>query len=177
MNLERQNNYMSIDVIKRTEERENKTELLTNQLKQVLADFDNYKKRVKKEVDNIKQLSIEDFALDILDVYDNLERGLKAISRNSGMQDNNSYIQGLQMSLKSFRDTLEKHGCVRMNVIGTKFDSNFHDAKSIIPGSAENDGRICDEIRSGWMIGSKVLRPSEVVVYINDNCTNVNYDK
>ncbi len=124
------------------------------QLKYLQADFDNYRKNFEKEKQLIIKKANEDIIKELLSVIDGLEKALEteALERD-----------GLTMIYKNFLKVLEKYGMKNIEATGQKFDPHFHEAvaKEI---SDEDEGTILEEIQKGFLLHSKILRPSKVKI-------------
>ena len=120
------------------------------------AEFENYKKRAKRDQDSAVRYANEFFALDMLDVLDNFERALK--SEDEKLRDGLEQIHKLYLSLLS-RNGIE----VITTTNGTQFDPAIHEAIASIPADAPEDS-IIDTVVSGYTIRDKVLRHAKVAV-------------
>ncbi|MBM3897131.1 MAG: nucleotide exchange factor GrpE [Thaumarchaeota archaeon] len=141
-------------------EQEKNTQLL-NRMKYLQADFENYKKRIDKELADTKSFISEKLIGNLLDVIDEYELALKVAKEGGNLE---SLAGGVEMTLKKFLDTLAKEGLSRIDVAGKKFDPNLHEAAEIVPTKEKEEGTIISEIRAGYMLKDKVLRPSMVKV-------------
>ena len=97
---------------------------------------------------------------DLLPVIDNFERSLKHVPKDL---EKNEYIKGIQGVVKQFEQTLEKLGLQRIKTVGEHFDPNLHEAVSAEEGDGEHE-IVTEELQSGWMLGSEVLRHAMVRV-------------
>jgi len=143
------------------EEKTKLAEERLNQLKYLQADFENYKKKVEKEKESIIELSNENLIKELLVIVDDFERALHSI-------ENGKNKKGLVLLHKNFFKILENHGLKKIEVLGKKFDSYYHEAVSR-EKSGKEDGTILEEIQPGYMIKSKIIRHSKVKVADNKN--------
>ncbi len=135
-----------------------------NKLKYGLADFDNYRKNVEKQ-NSLKILSIK---ADVLSVVVNIrEDFMRAIDTIKQKKIDNAIFEGLESILKNINVFLEKEGIKEINSINSLFDPNLHE----IVGFSyidDNDGAqeniVTKEIRKGYLLNDRVLRPSLVEV-------------
>lgn len=134
---------------------------LRDQLLRTAADFDNYRKRSRKEVDDAKTRGREDAVKEILPVFDNLER---AVAAASSAQTIESVVEGVKMVLKLFEDTAERMGLSRVKTTGERFDPAMHEAIQQQETDAHPPGTILTEVVPGYMIGQRLLRAAMVVV-------------
>lgn len=119
------------------------------------AEFENYKKRAKRDQESAVRYANEKFALDIIDVLDNFERALKS--------DDENLRDGLEQIHKLYLSILSRNGIEPMKITGTTFDPAFHEAVACIPADAP-EGAIIDIAVPGYMIRDKVLRHAKVAV-------------
>ncbi|MCL6629388.1 MAG: nucleotide exchange factor GrpE, partial [Armatimonadetes bacterium] len=126
-----------------------------------LADFDNYRRRVREEMKQARQLAIEDFLLRLLPVLDNFERAIKAAEE---MKDYDALHGGVILILRQLRDVLEKEGVKPIEAEGQEFDPMKHEAVMREDTTEYPDNTIIEEFQRGYMLGEKILRPSMVKV-------------
>ncbi len=134
---------------------------LKDQLLRLAADFDNFRKRTRREIEDVKVRAREDILRELLPIFDNLRR---AISASSEAQNTESVIEGVQMVLKLFEDTGERLGLKQIESIGQRFDPAIHDAIQQIESIEHQPGTIVSEITPGYLFGSHLLRAAMVVV-------------
>jgi molecular chaperone GrpE len=134
---------------------------LRDQLLRTAADFDNYRKRTRRELDEAKVRGREDAIKDILPVFDNLER---AVSAADSAQSVASVVEGVKMVLKLFEDTAERMGLTRVKTLGERFDPAVHEAIQQQETDAHPPGTILTEIVPGYLVGPRLLRAAMVVV-------------
>jgi molecular chaperone GrpE len=132
-----------------------------DQLLRTAADFDNFRKRAKRDVDEARQRGKDDVVRDLLPVFDNLER---AVQTAEGASDLRSVIEGVRMVLKLFEDTAERTGLERVKSLGERFDPAVHEAIQQQETDAQPPGTIIAEITPGYRFGQRLLRPALVVV-------------
>ena len=128
-----------------------------DQLLRTIADFQNYKKRVKKEMNEAIKYSKEELISKFLDVQENLER----------VNELNS--KGLQLIMNQLKRIFEEEGIKEIEAVGKKFDYELHHALSIVETNEHDDGIIIEEIKKGYLINDRVLRPSLVMVAKSKN--------
>jgi molecular chaperone GrpE len=134
-----------------------------NQQKWLLAvaDFDNYRRRMQKELAEERRYAALPLARDLLPALDNLQRALEA-ARTS--QDANGLIEGVQMVAKQFDDILAKHAVVSINAVGQPFDPNLHQAIQQMPAPGKPPLTVLTECERGYTLHDRVVRPSTVIV-------------
>ena len=134
---------------------------LRDQLLRTAADFDNYRKRTRREIDDAKARGRDDAVKDILPVFDNLER---AVAAAESAQTVTSVVEGVKMVLKLFEDTAERMGLTRVKTVGERFDPAVHEALQQQETDAHPPGTILTEIVPGYKVGERLLRAAMVVV-------------
>jgi molecular chaperone GrpE len=134
---------------------------LRDQLLRTAADFDNYRKRSKRDVDDARQRGKDEVIRDLLPVFDNLERALHSAT---GVSEASSVIEGVRMVLKLFEDTSERLGLQRVKTIGERFDPAVHEALQQMESPDHPPGTIMAEITPGYRFGERLVRPAMVVV-------------
>jgi molecular chaperone GrpE len=134
---------------------------LRDQLLRTAADFDNFRKRSRREAEDAQKRGRESAIKDLLPVFDNLER---AASHAEGAGDAKSLADGLRIVLKQFNDTLDKMGVKRVQTVGAPFDPSVHEAIQHLPSADHPSGVILAEVQSGYSMGDHLIRAAMVVV-------------
>ena len=131
----------------------------------LLAEMENFRKRMEKEkLDAIKFGSIN-LARDILSPNDNLTRALENIPKdNNSPEATNKLIEGLKMVQKEFMTILKQHGINKIDALNKKFDHNYPQAMLEIESKNQEEGIVTQEIQSGYTMHDRLLRPSMVGV-------------
>jgi len=132
-----------------------------------LAEMETLRKRTAREVSDARTYGISGFARDVLDIADNLQRALDAVSaeaRAAADPGLKALIEGVELTERSLHNALEKHGVKRFDPAGEKFDPNVHQAMYEVPDPSVPVGTIAQVIQAGYMIGERVLRPALVGV-------------
>jgi molecular chaperone GrpE len=141
-----------------------KTELRDRMLR-IAADFDNWKKRARKELADVEARSKEQVLRDFLEVVDNLERA--TASWTDGKEaDPKAIRDGVDLVLRQSRSKLERYQVKPIESKGTPFDPRIHEAISQAPTPDAKPGSILHELQKGYLIGDRLLRPAMVVVAI-----------
>ncbi len=124
------------------------------------AEFENYKKRVNKDKEELVKYGNESLLYELLPVIDNLEMALKHASNNisSGL------VQGVEITLKELQKILEKFGLIAIKANNKPFDPLVHHAMTQIERDDIDEKLVVEEFRKGYMLRDKVLRPSLVAV-------------
>jgi molecular chaperone GrpE len=134
---------------------------LRDQLLRTAADFDNFRKRSRREQDDAQRRGRESFIKDLLPVFDNLER---AASSAEAATDVKSVIDGLRIVLKQFVDTLERTGVKRIATVGLPFDPSVHEAIQHMESKDHPAGVVLAEVQPGYAMGDHLVRAALVVV-------------
>ena len=134
---------------------------LREQLLRTAADFDNYRKRSKRDVDDARQRGKDELVRDLLPVFDNLERAVQTADTAS---DTRSVLEGIRMVLKLFEDTADRVGLERVPSVGERFDPAVHEAIQQQETDAHPPGTIVTEVVPGYRFGQRLVRPAMVVV-------------
>ena len=132
-----------------------------NRLKYMMADFDNYRKQMEKQTISKTESSKAELLLKFLNVRDDYLRALE-IAKQSKSEA--VVIEGLEAILKNLDSLLKSEGVLEIETVGTPFDPNVHDAISFSYSDAVDENTVTDEIRKGYMLNNKVLRPSLVEI-------------
>ena len=128
--------------------------------KYLLADYDNYRKRVEREAELRILEEKARLLLKIINLRDDFARALDAAKSN----DSKALINGLKAILKNIDNLLKEEGVKEIEAKGKKFDPKLHEVVSIINNNKLPDFTITNEVRKGYMLYGKVLRPSLVEV-------------
>jgi molecular chaperone GrpE len=129
------------------------------------AEFDNYRKRLQKEKEELIKYGNESLLDGLLPVIDNLEMALKhATDTTDGL------VKGVEITLRELLRVLEKFGVVPIPAAGRTFDPAVHHAMSQVERADLADKTVVEEFRKGYTYGDRVLRPSLVAVSKNPSC-------
>lgn len=134
---------------------------IKDQLLRTAADFDNYRKRTRREIEDAERRGREELLRDLLPVFDNLER---AVAHAGQATDVKAVADGVSMVLRQFLDTLGRIGIKRIEALGQPFDPARHEAVQQLETDEYAPGSVAVEIQPGYMMGDKLVRASMVVV-------------
>src|SRR6478609_1781655 len=134
---------------------------LRDQLLRTAADFDNFRKRSRRELADMEKRAREDFLKELLPVFDNLER---ATAHAETATDVKALADGIGLVKRQFLDTLSKIGVERIKAQGAAFDPTFHEAVQQFETDEHPPGTVIHEVQAGYMQGEKLVRPAIVVV-------------
>ncbi|HOL95704.1 MAG TPA: nucleotide exchange factor GrpE [bacterium] len=132
-------------------------------LRRLQAEFDNYRKRVLKEKAEMRDLLIQDFIFQLLDIVEILERALHPDHETSDVE---SYRKGVEMIYQKFMAVLKDQGLSRIECVGQPFDPFIHEAVMQTETTTMNPGTVVAEITPGYFLKDRLLRPSRVQVAV-----------
>ncbi len=139
------------------------------------AEFDNYQKRVAKEIEESKEATKRSLINEFLIVLDNMEKAI-LISK----EHKDSIIEGIELTIKSFKDLLKKHGIEEINPSKEQFNPDLHDALMMQPSDELPKDTVVQTLEKGYLYKNKLIRPAKVVVSsgnINNESKNTNNKK
>lgn len=134
---------------------------MREQLLRIAADFDNFRKRSRKEIEEVRRRAIEDTLREVLPIVDNLERAAGAMGDATEVA---AVADGVHMVLRGFEDIASRLGLKRVPGVGNQFDPTCHDAMQQEETDEHAPGTIVTEIVPGYYLGERLLRPAMVVV-------------
>ncbi|NLZ43516.1 MAG: nucleotide exchange factor GrpE [Clostridia bacterium] len=134
---------------------------LTQRWLRLLADFENYRRRSREELQRARGQALEEFILKILPVVDNLERAVAAAAGGSG--DDATLRTGVEMVYRQFMEVLAEEGVTPIAAVGEIFDPEKHEA-FCREESEKPENTILEEFQKGYLFGEKTIRPSLVKV-------------
>ena len=142
---------------KTIEEQQEKMDDYFSQLQRMQADFDNYKKRSEKDLNEHIRFANENLILKILDTYEDLGRALKSKTPED-------LQEGVKIIYKKLKNTLEGEGLQEIRSEGEKFDPFKHEALMVEDHHDYEDGTVIEELGKGYTLDSKVIKYSKVKV-------------
>lgn len=131
------------------------------QLKRMVADFENFRRRQSTEREEFLKMASKDLLMDLLPVLDNFERAINA-SRDA--TEVSSVIAGIELIQKQLLEAMKKNGLEAIEALDNPFDPNYHEAVQQIVNDEREDQTVINELQKGYTLNGKVLRPSMVVV-------------
>ncbi|HSC89448.1 MAG TPA: nucleotide exchange factor GrpE [Polyangiaceae bacterium] len=135
------------------------------QLLRTAADFDNFRKRSRREMSDAERKGRDDLLKDLLPVFDNLERAVQhAQTAGAEGADWKGLSDGIDLVIRQFRDTLGRQGIERIGAQGLPFDPSVHEAIQHLETNDFSPGTIAFEVQSGYRQGERLIRPALVVV-------------
>jgi molecular chaperone GrpE len=128
------------------------------------AEFDNFRKRTRKEQEEFRNFAVENLMMELLDVYDNFERAIESAHNTN---DVDSVVEGVEMVFRQFVSILEKEGLKRIECEGEEFDPSEHEAMMHVEHADHPDNTIIDVCKPGYKLNSRIIRPAMVTVSKN----------
>ena len=130
-----------------------------DQYARTLADFDNYRKRVARDREELAQFAAKDILKDLLPTVDNL-----ALALEKAENKEDPFVQGVKLAYDGFLKALADHGATPIDSLGEPFDANYHEALAQLPSPDVAEGVVMNEVKRGWLLHGKLLRAAQVVV-------------
>ena len=126
------------------------------------AEIDNVRKRVEQDVDKARKFALEKFSNELLPVIDNLERALLSTDKNN--PEHQATVEGLELTLKSFLDTVKKFGIEVVSTEDSQLNPDVHQAISMVESPEHQSGQIVNTIQKGYTLNGRLIRPAMVIV-------------
>jgi len=142
-------------------EERNRAEDYLNKLRYLQADFENYRKRAQREIEEVAMIGQERLVLGLLGIWDELDLALRAGDRTENKQ---ALMEGVRVTLRKLSDLLRSEGVVTIEATGKPFDPELHEVVSTIPRKDCQKPLVLEEIRKGFIMKGRVIRPSVVTV-------------
>jgi len=165
------------DALRREQE---KSKEYFERLLRLQADFENYQKRNKKEMEIIAKLANERLMLKVLEAKDDIERALKAAKKSLEVKGpegklevrepdpkTKALIDGFELTLKNIERVLKEEGVEPIECLGMVADTSKHEVVAVVPAPGCKDCVILEELRKGYMMNGHVIRTSLVKVTKN----------
>jgi molecular chaperone GrpE len=134
---------------------------LQDRLLRTLAEFDNFKKRVAKEKEDLVTFGAERLAMELLPVVDNFER---ALEQARSAREVEPVVDGVEMILKQLLSVLRKFHVAGFDSVGEQFDPEKHEAMAQQEHADYPDNAVISEFQKGYMLKNRLLRPARVIV-------------
>ncbi|WNY26834.1 nucleotide exchange factor GrpE [Methanolapillus ohkumae] len=144
-----------------------RVEELTNKYLLMAADFDNYRKRNAKQMEETRKFAMEPLIMDMIEVADNFERAVLSTSKTE-KNTSGALMEGLKNIHRQFMSILESYGVAQIQAApGTEFDPALHESVTQVETCDYPDGAIVCVFSPGYTLHSKVIRPATVSVATN----------
>ncbi len=125
------------------------------------AELENYRKRVRREMDDRSRYANMDLIRDLLPAWDNMGRAIEAAEQGGSPE---SLLQGFQMVWRQLESVLQRHHCKRIEALHQPFDPNLHEAISQVPSPEYPPGTVLQVTQVGFQLHDRVVRPCQVIV-------------
>jgi len=132
----------------------------------VYAEFENFKKRTARDLQQQMAYANESLIKEVLPIIDNLCRAKDHACENGEKSDEKfaKFLEGIDLILKQLMSVLGKFGVEELETKGEKFDPNFHEAMEQVESDDHEHGDIVSEYQKGYKLKDRVIRPSKVIV-------------
>ena len=130
------------------------------------AEMDNMRRRYDREKEGLIKFGNEKVLSNLLDVVDNLDRSIDAVSSDEDEKIKN-IVTGLEMVRNQFIDVLKNNGLKEVDAIGKEFDPNFHEALAQQPSEGKEDQEVLSVFQKGYILNGRLLRAAKVIVVKN----------
>lgn len=127
------------------------------------AEFENYKRRAQRDQREYVQFANEGLLKELLPIVDNLERAIQA---SKEQRESEGLVQGVELTLKQFLETLMKFGVRRIDSVGTLFDPALHQAVARVESADAPENTVLEEYQKGYLLHDRVLRAAMVAVAV-----------
>lgn len=127
-----------------------------------VADLENYRRRAAREAEDARKFANERLLTELMPVLDNMERAISAAAQTANFE---ALRDGVELTQRQFGEVLQRNGLSKVEALGKPFDPNLHEA--IMQVEAEPDqepGTVVEELRAGYVLNERVLRPTLVKV-------------
>jgi molecular chaperone GrpE len=139
---------------------------MKDQLLRSLAEAENIRKRTQREKEEARQYAVTNFARDLLNIADNLNRALQVMpsEQEEVLPAVKSLMEGVQLTQRELEAIFNRQGIKRISPLGEKFDHNFHQAMFETETEGQEAGSITQVLQDGYVIHDRLLRPAMVGV-------------
>tara|TARA_B100000886_G_scaffold83295_1_gene54293 strand:+ start:128 stop:661 length:534 start_codon:yes stop_codon:yes gene_type:complete len=136
-------------------------EALKDQLLRTVAESENIRRRASRDVENAHKYANEKLLEELLPVLDSLEKALELPDQSD---DAKAVLEGVEISLRMFRETLERGGVVIVEPLGEPFDPSKHEALAMVPNEEVEPNSVIEVVQKGYLLNERVVRAARVVV-------------
>ena len=140
---------------------EDEIEALKDQLLRTVAESENIRRRASRDVENAHKYANEKLLEDLLPVLDSLEKALELPNQSD---DAKAVLEGIDISLRIFRETLERGGVLVVDPLGEPFDPSRHEALAMVPNEEVEPNSVIEVVQKGYLLNERVVRAARVVV-------------
>ena len=140
---------------------EDEMEALKDQLLRTVAESENIRRRASRDVENAHKYANEKLLEDLLPVLDSLEKALELPNQSD---DAKAVLEGIEISLRIFRETLERGGVLVVDPLGEPFDPSRHEALAMVPNEEVEPNSVIEVVQKGYLLNERVVRAARVIV-------------
>lgn len=133
-----------------------------NNMLRLQAEIENVRRRSLQDIEKIHKFSLERFMYELLPVIDNLERTLNIADRSNALLL--SIVEGIELTLKSFLDTVYKFGLEAVHAIHVPFNPEIHQAISMVMSKEHKPNMVLTIVQKGYTLNGRLVRPAMVIV-------------
>jgi molecular chaperone GrpE len=126
-----------------------------------LADLENYRVRINRQMAEERKYASIDFMKELLPILDNIGRALESAAASHSLE---SMVEGVQMVHQQFLEVLKKHHCEKIEAKFQPFDPHFHASVAQFPSEEHPANTVIEEVQAGFRLFDRVVRPSQVVL-------------
>ena len=125
-----------------------------------MADFDNYRKRMERDREDLAKFAAREVIKDLLATADNLALALDKAKDKA----DDPFVAGVKMVYDGLIKTLAEHGATPLDAVGEPFNADFHEALAKLPSPDVEEDVVMNEVKRGWLLHGKLLRAAQVIV-------------
>ena len=125
------------------------------------ADLDTFRRRMQRDMEEIRKFAIQPFVEELLPVIDNLELGLVHAKKSGDVKE---LVVGIEMVLSQIKKVFANFGIEEINPIGKDFDPKFHECVKHEPSKGVDENKIASVMRVGYVLNGRLIRPASVIV-------------
>ena len=132
-----------------------------NQKLRALAELENYRARLNRQMMEERKYACMDFMRELLPVWDNIGRALEAVDATQSLE---SLVEGVQMVYSQFLEVLSKYHCEKIEAKFQPFDPNMHASVAQVPNAEFPANTVIEEVQPGFRLYDRIVRPSQVML-------------
>lgn len=126
-----------------------------------LADLDTFRRRMQRDMEEIRKFAIQPLVEELLPVIDNLELGLNHAKKSGDVKE---LVVGIEMVLTQIKKVFANFGIEEINPLGKEFDPKFHECVKHEPSKGVDENKIASVMRTGYILNGRLIRPASVIV-------------
>ena len=137
-----------------------------DQKQRALAEAENTRRRASRDIEQSKKYGHISFARDLLEIYDNLDRGIKSVplKKDELSDEIKNFVIGIEMTLEQIKQVFNNNAITQIDPINEKFDYNYHQAMFENETDSVEPGTVIEVMQTGWLLHDRLLRPAMVGV-------------